>query len=1301
MANFLYKSIPEYSKEILDILRDVRTDGENVIEVKPLEEYLDNIDTLTFESIRKYIKNILTLNDIDSISQEYLPYLAYILGHVWNPDLDVEYQRFILKSIIQLHKRKGTRFHIHYNLSYFDPKVQIDEPYKKIFILNKSLLDSDKRFASPDYYSWGIYTVKSDFDHNTVKEIINTTRPAGWRTVFEHLNSWSESFVPRVEDHYWKNIKKTPWYTDVYIKSLHDYIMWGSLKIDSRVLLYEDHAGYFVRGRGKQINLPREYILNSINNVSSRKRIFTNMTLFMDIQKYGDTSVYLGPSVLYNSQFRVEDLGSETLLWPKIEPTDRLFLGSSTAKPSHSKIILGTADRTDGGSLFKNLVHYKSEDWANVGPIVCDVDWAHELGDRKWLEYDRLDIPYKNTSSVYMGLKMILWSSTSAPFYNPNEPYDSYGLKYTFDQRDLDYKFFIHRAFSPKKYSRKIDYNCKLVNGILPDDTTIVLSNYEDLPYTGTLVFNNEFIEYKKDIDSKQYVKFYSNGVEIGKSKYDIINNKVEVSFEQAENKHRIIINKNHKSAVTFDYYLNNILLVRSSDYTTILNTSDTLRIDNLILGLFIDIQMNMSNVLDWQVSVNNISTNSDIQILDLVEKFHFKIGNNPYTIIVDKTEKNIFDSKIFLDTNTLLGIKIDTDNEKIEYFVNQENSKIIDFDTNINIDDIVIEYDKNTKTLLFYNDIDPEIFSLNLGIERQVGTAKITKDNIELKDLNLSILSDRMDISFLTDNDIRTIYGAADGEEVFQIFYYKNKTLLRKDIDYSVEFLPRTIILKDKTLNKTFIFKYQLKPSIPIVKRYIATLGWGNAADCGIIHPKKYRPRLIDRQDLIDYRYKLHKINDIDMKITQFQYLIVYNYLGWEVIDLAEIVPEHNDVYKWDGSFWNYVSKIEDFEKERDKKYKLSRYFSSVEEFNNFNPIVLQPNDKVLVRNITDSTLPKDIIYLWNGTKFIYYDSLENFERDKELEYSIVKTFDSRYEMEHYTGTDIEVGRHVVIKSPKIKDRRKFIAQLHNRKNDIYSSFYLFNDIRNFMGKSVSHPYIETTGRHIYSHIIDFKEQKEKNYISLNLGKIQTLGGKNKDNPVIGGLANQYNMALNRSYIMFDSHSRKSIGAPIISISGKSQPDEFSRKQLRFLIGERKPLGNKLRIEAIIKETKKIDLGKIQLFSKPINTQIHSSFLVFIDLYISTLSGVRADIPGLNLSKIGNIPIRFVKSYKDKQFVIGNKESSKTGNFNIVLGAVINSEISIENFNPSYIEIKRHKIGKIHTDTKASPVGDRLLLGN
>ena len=250
-------------------------------------------------------------------------------------------------------------------------------------------------------------------------------------------------------------------------------------------------------------------------------------------------------------------------------------------------------------------------------------------------------------------------------------------------------------------------------------------------------------------------------------------------------------------------------------------------------------------------------------------------------------------------------------------------------------------------------------------------------------------------------------------------------------------------------------------------------------------------------------------------------------------------------------------------------------------------------------------------------------------------------------------------------------------------------------------MGKTVSYPYVENVGKHIYSHIIDFKAQKEKNYISINLGKIQPLGGKTKDNPVIAGLANQYNMALNRSYIVYDSHSRKSIGSPVISIPGKSQLDEISARQLRYLIGERKPLGNKLKIESIIKETIKIEFGKIQLFTKPIDTQIHSRFLVFIDLYISTLSGVRPDTPGLNLSKIGNIPIRFIRSYKDKQFIIGNKESSKTCSFNIVLGAVINSEISLENFNPAYIEIRRHKLGKIHTDIKASSVGERLLLGN
>lgn len=1298
MAKFLYKSIPEYSKEILDILRDVRSDGENVIETRPLEEYLDNIDTLTFESIRKYIKNILTLNDIDTISQEYLPYLAYLLGHVWNPDLDTEYQRFILKSIIQLHKRKGTRFHIHYNLAYFDPKVQVGEPYKKIFILNKSELDSDKRFASRDYYSWGIYTVKSDYEQSTIREIVNITRPAGWRAIHEHVNTWQESFVPRVEDHYWDKLKETRWYSTAYIRSLHDYIMWGSLNIDNDVLLYEDPTGYFVRGTGKNINLPREFILNNINNVSSKKRIFVLTSLFMDMPKYGDTGVYVGPSVLYNSQFRLNELCSETLLWPKIEKTDTLFLGHSKSKTSSQNILLGTADRTDGGSLFKNLVNYGHEDWAKVGPIVCDVDWAFELGDRKWLSCDRDEIQYKNTASAYMGLKMILWSSTSAPFHNFDQPYDSYGPKYTFDQRDLDYNFFIHRAFSPKKYSRAIENNCRLATGLLPDDISISLTDYEDLPYSGTLVLNNEFIDYEKKIDRSQWLKFYSDGIEIKKSDYEVSKYNIEVVFNYGNNNHRLIIDKKHRAIIGFEYYFNGVKL-NPSDYVVISRTREYLRFTNLATNEDISIQHDNPDYLKWRVIVSNNTLTTSIRLLDLIEKFSFYSQGTYFNVFLDKVRKNNYQVDIYADTDMVFNCLIDLDNSEFSVTKNRFDVLLGDLDTEINHGEYRFSFDYSLEHLKVANSQGDMLFDIVLGASQYVGQSKIRIDDIELKNLSLSALSDRIDASFSVDDNIKTIYCPADGAEAFQFFYYKNKTLLSKGVDYEVELLPRTIVLKDLELNKTFIFKYQLSPSIPIIKRHIMTLGWGNTESAGIVHKKKYKPRLLNRQDLIEYRYKLHKINNMQVTEIPFQFYVIYNYLGWDVIEEAQIVPEHNSVYQWDGNFWLLVSKLADFEAKRDSKYKISRYFDDVVDFHAFNPAILTPDDKVLVRDYFDG-VKRNIVYRYTGANFVFHDFFENFERDKENEYGIVKVFDSLWEMEHYTGTDIEVGRHVVIKSPRVERLRKYIAQLHTNKNSVHSTLTAIIDINRFMGKEIAYPYVENIGRHMYSHILDRKRiKKKKDFISLNLGKKQPIGLTIAEATVLGGITHQYNMALNQSYVHYSSSDRKSIGAPITGVSGKSQPDEASKRIFSYIIGERKPLGNKLKIEAIIKETRRIELGNIIL--APISSKVTADIFLIVKKIVAINPGIRLDTPGLNISDLLKMKLRSYGLDESNAFILGNKIHGKVGDKSITIGFVKDYGVSFENYQPVYTNKVRYKIGSAKTSFINYQLGTRVLLGN
>ena len=1300
MAKFLYKSIPEYSKEILDIITDTRIENGVPVNVRTLEEYLDNIDTLTFESIREYIKSILDFNVIDKISHEYLPYLSYLLGHVWNPEINVDYQKYILKSIIQLYKRKGTEFHIHYNLSYFDKNIQIYEPYKDIFILNKSLLNSNKRFTSPDYYSWGIYTIKSVFNPHVVKEIINTTRPAGWRAVFEHVNNWSESFEPRVEDDLWNKIQTTPWYNDIYVRDLHNYIMWGSLYNYNGALLHEDPTGYFVRDTGKNINIPKEFILNAFNNVSSTKRIFTNITKGIDISNFGDKGVYLGPSILYNSQFTVADLGSETLLWPKEEKLNRLFLGSTIAKIADINTVIGNADRTDGGSLFKNAINYNYNDWAKVGPILCDVENAYQIGDRKWLEYDRLEVPYKNTFSVYMGLKPILWSSTAAPLNSYEEPFDSYG-KYKFDQRDLDYYFFIHRAFSPKKYSRSIEYACKLVDGLLPSDERLFLSNYEDLPDTGTLVFNNEFIEYKKIIDYTNWAKFYIDDIEYKQAKKSIFSRNIEILFNVNNIDHSFIIDKKLDNTLNFIFYKNNTLLKENIDYKIISKSATNFKIDYIKNNIQILFTMPDLIPSNWKLRMPIVEKEFTYKILTMEENIDFAIEENLYNIKINKFSNNTTLLELIKNSNSQFDILFNF-NTSIFKVSSNNITYNIPFDQICVIDNYKINFDNTDNIVKIQNTNNDEIYSVVFN-ENVLEKSKLFINNNEIEDLSVNVLSDRLDINFKLDEKSRTIYGASDKHGVFQVFYFEGKNRLTKNVDFTAELLTKTIIINDNILNKKILVKYHNSPSIPIINRFISKLGWGTDKNNSYNYPRNFKPRLLVRNDIIDYKYKLHKLNNMQVDIIRFIYPTMNIYLGWDVFENAENVPDHNSIYKWNGTDWVYISKLDEFNINKEKNYSICRIFHTSAEFLNFDGNILNTNSKVLIFSDETDVYHKKI-YLWNGINFVFHDILDNFEIEKEKYYGIKKEFISVDEMRYYTRNDIEIGNHVIIKSPRVNNRRKYIAQLHSN-NDIVANRVNVNiDSEEFMGKIIQYPYIEKIDKHISTHIIDKKELKNnKKSISFNLGKSQPLSNaiqtNNIEYSVLGGTNNQHNMALNKSYVMYDNRHRYSIGAPILDVCGKDHIDPQDKFLYSYLIGERKPLGNKVYIKIKAKYTYNFDLGKHSILNR--NPETLYCFKINWDLYLAMAPGITSSTRGVTAQLIGRLPINFVSNPKDKNFTSSNIILGKTSNTDVVINSAILKDASLSNVNLVYIRNNRYSANPVVLNLIKYKLGSRAWLGN
>jgi len=134
--SFLYNILPEYTRNT-DTTVDYNVTGE----VKILEEFLSSVDVEIFDVISDSIREILSFRDINNIKDEYLPYFAYMLGYEWSTQLSLDLQKEILINILDIYKRKGTKFSFHFGLYKIDPTISIYEPYRNIFELNKSYIN--------------------------------------------------------------------------------------------------------------------------------------------------------------------------------------------------------------------------------------------------------------------------------------------------------------------------------------------------------------------------------------------------------------------------------------------------------------------------------------------------------------------------------------------------------------------------------------------------------------------------------------------------------------------------------------------------------------------------------------------------------------------------------------------------------------------------------------------------------------------------------------------------------------------------------------------------------------------------------------------------------------------------------------------------------------------------------------------------------------------------------------------------------------------------------------------------------
>lgn len=498
---FLYNIITDYTKQS-DTLTDIGISGE----ITTLKGYLDSVDEVIFDAITTATCEILTMNSIDNVSDEYLYYLSYLLGYNWNFHLDVDLQRTVLKNILQIYKRKGTKFAFHFNLYQLDSTVSICEPYQELFVLDKSKLNVD-RLPSHDYYSYGILVIKLNKYVPDIIDIIEYIRPAGWKIIleFNYTEYYSFHIKPNTIE------RNTLLYSVIPID--YNYSKYTVLKNQYKDIYETEEdvhlnvSGTVIRSMGHNDYLP----------------IFFKTEFVVDIIKiYKNNSLVFEPNIDYILTNNNQVVEWTVIGQTKIEPNDIYYVEYIKNNKLASRYYYNVDSNVQD--------HLKVE-------IERDKYYYNEFGvpiTISKLSNADYDIQYVNaiqySSGQYMPVTMVGHTSVVGMHQpalfkvdNQNERYDLANLTY-WEPKNINHCNRISGTifnmisnvtfeYSPGK---KLKFNDKLatittslynkisntttVNIIFDDITDIIPIDLESLSILRTWVFINDII-YQKDLD--------------------------------------------------------------------------------------------------------------------------------------------------------------------------------------------------------------------------------------------------------------------------------------------------------------------------------------------------------------------------------------------------------------------------------------------------------------------------------------------------------------------------------------------------------------------------------------------------------------------------------------------------------------------------------------------------------------------------------------------------------------------------------------------------------------------------------
>lgn len=182
-----------------------------LLEDKDYKVFLEIINQISTD-IHGLIKVVPNLVDVDNVSDIFLPKLAALVRYNLRTDLDIDYQREIIKRLIEIYKARGSDDEIIMAATYGDyeywvgshifypeaevnrQKAEIINPIDEVFRHSKSKFSGYDKYPGPTIYREGTIAIKLTYADDEIREAIKKVVPAGIKIYFYLVTDTSDEY---------------------------------------------------------------------------------------------------------------------------------------------------------------------------------------------------------------------------------------------------------------------------------------------------------------------------------------------------------------------------------------------------------------------------------------------------------------------------------------------------------------------------------------------------------------------------------------------------------------------------------------------------------------------------------------------------------------------------------------------------------------------------------------------------------------------------------------------------------------------------------------------------------------------------------------------------------------------------------------------------------------------------------------------------------------------------------------------------------------------------------------------------